>query len=86
MDLTRIVDFGPGHVDTKTDKGEAALVALDLDTLDMAPSDTRAVLHLVVMDFDDRDHTWKVGIELTRTDLIRLGKVCARTVRETDDA
>lgn len=65
-----LVDFGPGHVDQGLE-GYSADVALNLEYLDLSPSDTRAMLHLYAKRVDGGRGV-AVGIELTEGDVITL--------------
>lgn len=73
MSVEYLIDPGPGHIDRRdAPYGVHAFVGLTLEYLNMAPSDTRAILHLKATDADEGIADIYIGCELTRGDLVLL--------------
>ena len=79
---------GPGHIDwANVPYGVHAFVGLELVYLNMAPSMTRAIIHLKATDADEGIADIDIGCELTKEDLeLMRGTIDALlTAIEEDD-
>ena len=73
MSVDYLISPGPGHIDRRDlPYGVHAFVGATLEYLNMAPSDTRAILHLKATDADEGVADIDIGCELTKGDLILL--------------